>query len=448
VEVIPNARYEFAAWFLAAAKGAAPAKLRLAINGQPIGTTIQPTDPGTVPKQTDWKQFTFPYQNDVSTTIELSIETDEGNPNGVGVCIDDITFKPLFAITDTFIVNVLPQPSTTISGDAEMCRGVAVLDGGTDIGGIDFVTYRWYNINNNVTLGTDRMFNVPAAGTYEVEVGNGSCTNTASFTVLPGESMTIALNETDFEFCGNTTGFAIPYTVLDGVPQTYSLLFDASALAAGFTNVNSNALAPAEVQVPLPSSIQAGFYNATLKIENPTGCVEDFTTPISITVKIDPNSLMEQKWNDVIALYNAANNGGYAFQAFQWYKNGSPLAGETGSYIYLANDVLRSTDRYCVLLTLADGMGTQWMTCDFIPDDRGEDITLPTLANIGQVIFVQNVQQTYNVRLMDINGRTWSTQTLSSEQPTLTVPNRQGMYILRLQAADTDAVRTYRMIVQ
>ena len=72
-----------------------------------------------------------------------------------------------------------------------------------------------------------------------------------------------------------------------------------------------------------------------------------FETAVSIRVYY-PSSVMEQRWDDVICVLTHDYNGGYDFVAFQWYKNGEPLADENSYYLH---QVLEAGAEYSVLLT-------------------------------------------------------------------------------------------------
>src|SRR5690606_12469117 len=69
-------------------------------------------------------------------------------------------------------------------------------------------------------------------------------------------------------------------------------------------------------------------------------------------------------YDDILGVMNADYNGGYTFTAFQWYKNGLPLAGETNSYIY-SEDGFSASDIYSVQLT--NNAGKQIFSCGFSP---------------------------------------------------------------------------------
>jgi hypothetical protein len=445
VDVIPNTQYELAAWFVGALRGAAPAKLQFSVNNQVVGNVITTTDPGSTPTSTTWRQSSATWTNTTGVTAIISIEVADGSPASAGVCIDDITFRPLLTITDSFTVVVVPKPQPVISGDRELCRGSATLDAGADTNGNNFASYSWYKQNAPANiLGTNRNLNVTSAGTYIVKVNNGSCENADTTTITAGENLNVQLGENQFEICVSEQ-FYIPYTIVEGNPQTFDLIFDARGHDAGLSDLLNKPLTSNTLQIVLPKNVKAGYYDATLKIAATSGCANDFTATISISIKMNPNDLMRQKWNDVIALHNKANNPyGYEYLAYQWYKNGQILLGKNGSYLYLTDDVLRSTDRYSVLLTLTDG--TQFMTCDFVPDDRTAALSFPTFVNAGQMLVFNNVEQTYNVSIRAINGYIWSGQTLSPNNTTIAMPALQGMYILNLQTDNFN--ENYKILVK
>lgn len=448
IDVVPNMQYEFAAWFVKAIRNGDTPLLRFSVNNQAVGNVIIPTDPSTVPSSDSWKQFSCLYQNDVSTTITIAIEIANESPSGAGVCVDDITFAPLLAITDTFSVDIVQKPSPVISGDSILCHGTATLDAGADSNGNDFTSYGWYNSDDAaIIVGTDRTLTVNQSGTYMVIVNNGACENSDSKKVLPGDSLGVVLDENEISICSNEPYFSIKYTVTDGNPQLYSILYDIQAHTAGLTDLIDQPLTPNEIQIPLSGTVQSGFYNATLVIKTIVGCAADFESPILIDIQTDPNQLMEQKWNDVIALFNKNYNGGLEFIAYQWYKNGEILSGETGSYLYLKDDVLRSTDYYNVLLTLTDS--TQFMTCSFIPEDRSSgDLGFPTLVNVGQIVKVNGllIGKMYQITLLNLNGLVYSTQNISADNPTFAAPKNKGIYILNVR--NENVVKKYKIMVQ
>ena len=92
-----------------------------------------------------------------------------------------------------------------------------------------------------------------------------------------------------------------------------------------------------------------------------------------------PNTIFEQRYNDLLAVLTHDYNGGYDFTAFQWYQDNMPLQGETNSYL---NQQLNFNAEYSVLLT--DTNGVQLMSCPFIPTNRAEISIYPTIVKPGE----------------------------------------------------------------
>ena len=102
-----------------------------------------------------------------------------------------------------------------------------------------------------------------------------------------------------------------------------------------------------------------------------------------------PSTVLKQHWNDVVAVLTHDYNGGYDFTAFQWYKDGSLLTGETGYYL---NQKLEKGAEYSVLLT--DQSGTQLMTCPIRIGYEEPDIRVePTLVHKRQPVRCQVFQR-------------------------------------------------------
>ncbi len=78
-----------------------------------------------------------------------------------------------------------------------------------------------------------------------------------------------------------------------------------------------------------------------------------FTYPIYFSLYYSSN-IFKQKWDHIWAVYNEEYNDGYIFTAYQWYRNGKPIIGETKSW-YNNIEPFDPDDAYSVLLTRADG---------------------------------------------------------------------------------------------
>lgn len=442
IAVKAHTKYEIAAWFITAKQGDTPAQLQFTINDSPVGGTIIPPNSEEGNRQRHWQQFSYIWDSGDFTKAAISIETALGIADGAGVCIDDITFSAYLAITDTFEIKLDSIPQPIISGDSVICQGSAVLDAGTMDNGVPYSSYSWYN-SNGVPIGKNRTVAVNSPGKYTVEVAYQNCKETAFFIVGIGEEISVTIDSIA-EVCSGDSDFIIHHDLAGNV-DSYSILYDRDAKAAGFTDI-LNQTVNGEWTIPLPMNVYPGIYNAQVQVTggSATDCGVSNFVPIKIKVKYKAEDVMAQKWNDVIALLNAKYNGGFNFTAYQWYKNGEPIPGETSPYLYLRNEILSSDDAYSVLLTRDDGVIL--FTCDFIPTYRVIQNSVPTLVNTSQIIPLSVVSSKGSATFWDINGLLHSTQMVDSENKQIQAPAQKGMYILNL-VFDDDCSQ-YKMVVK
>jgi hypothetical protein len=152
--------------------------------------------------------------------------------------------------------------------------------------------------------------------------------------------------------------------------------------------------------------------------------------------------LIEQNWNDVIAVLNERYNGGLHFTAFQWYKSGSPIPGETKSYIYLPEG-LDMTAQYSVLLTLDDNR--QISSCTLRPIYNTDINTVPQIIQSSGILRMQS-PQACTLKIYNITGILIGTQQFGAETTDITIPLKSGMYILQATMAD-DTVKIFKITI-
>jgi hypothetical protein len=430
VDVTPNTTYRFGAWFSNAKNETVPVQLRFAFNGNPEGDVITPTNPVTpAGSVNNWKEHFVVWNSGNTTKAELSIVTIGTNADNTAVCIDDVMFSPYLPVNDTIKVNVTEIPEPEISGDTILCHGTATLDAG-----VAAETYKWLKIGSQTVLSSEKIFSPAEAGVYVVETSNGSCAATDTFSVAPAEILNVMMTNSTVAVCPDEAELTFAYQI-EG-KATYNVIFNNPV----FTNIYGATADGANIVIPLPVAVPSGDYAATLKFASTAACSESSEIPLKITVKINPNSLVRQKWNDVLALYNPDSNPyGYAYSACQWYKNGEPIAGETGSYLYLGTgNEFNPADRYAVLLTLADG--TTLMSCDFIPEEK-QLFAIQNPVRSGQKIKLAETEElTGTAAFYGIAGTLYSVRQIENNH--IVAPEKQGIYFLRFNG------QTIKIIVQ
>ena len=207
---------------------------------------------------------------------------------------------------------------------------------------------------------------------------------------------------------------------------------DSVGLSFDFNNPNIIASGLYDTIVPMPmdgylsipyANIRAGKYEAILAGYFYQRVV--FSENISLTF-LYPSSVLEQRWNDVVAVLAKDYNGGYEFVAFQWYKDGQILAGETRSYF---SEPFELGSEYSALLTEADG--TQLMTCPIIIE-KHTDITLyPTIVATAQQIHC-NVSLEGQLYLYDSTGKLYMHHSLNQGDNYISAPNVAGIYMAKI----------------
>lgn len=253
------------------------------------------------------------------------------------------------------------------------------------------------------------------------------------------------------EICGDDTDFPIHYTLQEGYLTSYSLLFDSVARLAGFEDVLNTPINNDDLNkyasVSIPRLVRPGNYEADLVFHDVNCLDNDLVFTVKFIIYY-PSSIIEQKWNDVLAVLNKKYNGGYTFSSFQWYKNGEPIEGATGSYYYL-NDgsYFNPNDVYRVdLVRLEDDYSIS--TCPIIPEFRLEDSSVyPTLVNGGGSVYVTTKNTGGQIRLWDSMGQLRKNLFVEKDSnTTIIMPMQKGIYLVEILLEDQTRKTTYIMV--
>jgi hypothetical protein len=308
-----------------------------------------------------------------------------------------------FALTDTFRVAVLDSLKPEIRGDAFLYYGSATLTVSDN-----YETYLWN------TGETTKTISVNAAGNYWVKVTDGDCRGSGIFTVQPAPEITVSLLKTEFEVCPDETTFEIAYQILVGEVGSAAVAINGRD-AACHVSTNEN-----KIMVET-GTLAPDIYDAELTVYDATYGTSQ-RLPISLMVKY-PSDIIAQRWNDIIGIMNETYNGGYRFTAFQWYKNGLVMAGETGSYIYSETE-FSTADTYSALLT--NSAGKQIFTCDFSP----EHLPASSVQTLVRPLQTLNLNANGIATVYDMVGTVYSIQNTVENQ--IVAPGKQGLYFLKL----------------
>lgn len=259
-------------------------------------------------------------------------------------------------------------------------------------------------------------------------------------------------------------------------PFAYSVHYDSLALSQGLQPLDSVLLLEDDwigqdtgiVRIPLfaPDSTRDRYprpdtYMVTLILHNGI-CQNDDSlcmaaTPVSLSY---PSWIMEQRFDDVIAVLSSQYNGGYEFDAYQWYRNSEPLIGETRPYLYLPQGLEGGTTEYSVSLTRT-GETAAYQTCPILVVPNAPNAVAPNYAYLSVVpTYVEKGNPVVNIlcresgdyAIYNALGVLLTSGTFTPGDHNayeVTLPAESGMYIFKLHSPATvkETDRTVRVIV-
>jgi hypothetical protein len=235
--------------------------------------------------------------------------------------------------------------------------------------------------------------------------------------------------------CADAGTWDIRFDAFGAATQVH-LRFDAHAHAAGLRDTLISI--PPDGLITLPITARAGKYKAQADLLFKGQVAQTLKVPI---VFLYPSFVLEQHWNDVVAVLTHDYNGGYDFIGFQWYENGVKLVGENNSYLYRP---LVMGAEYSAMLTEADG--TRLMCCPIIAMPQTDVSVFPTVSEPARIIHCY-VSCNARFTLYDAVGRLLQEDRLDPGDNPFLAPAVQGTYFVRIQT-DTDKTKILKLFVQ
>ncbi|MFN9109495.1 MAG: gliding motility-associated C-terminal domain-containing protein, partial [Bacteroidota bacterium] len=186
---------------------------------------------------------------------------------------------------------------------------------------------------------------------------NGVCpevnSSNATVTVIPNPTINLG---TSPSVCRGTTSASLPYSGVSGIPDRYSVDFDAAAEAQGFVDVTNQTLPANQIAITVPANALAGTYDATLKVRNSTTTCESVLYNFTVTVNpIVPASVsvVSDALNDEICVgetvtFTATATNGGGSPVYQWKVNGVNVGVNSDTY---TTTTLGNNDVVSVVMT-------------------------------------------------------------------------------------------------
>ncbi len=241
------------------------------------------------------------------------------------------------------------------------------------------------------------------------------------------------------EVCADDLLYEIIYKYYGTKPISYSIYYDNEAQSVGFKNVIDHPFCDTIFDtIPQPDIdyVRPNYYNVRLEFDNGICDPSVHGYDFQLLVKY-PSWIMEQNWNDVVAILNENYNGGYVFDKYEWYVNDRYLDVYTGSNLYL-NDIHIGDKVYVSLLREGDSRFVP--ACPIIIEDRSEldQSEYPVLVNTT-ILTKQNSRIHIKAKddgcyiLYDVYGKLICQDVYNDgDDFELYIPNISGCYILYL----------------
>lgn len=284
-------------------------------------------------------------------------------------------------------------------------------------------------------------------GTYTIIVyDENGCPSAPAEVIVESECLEVDIADNlKLVACADDRNVSVPFSVIKGYISGYDLVFDQKALKAGFSKDSSHMAADTLISLALPEMCRPDIYTAALIFKDVI--CDEILIPVSIEIHY-PQSIIAQKWNDVLAVQNAAYNGGYEFSAFQWYRNGSPMEGEVHPYYYSGqNTPFNAADVYHAVLTRADD-GVSIPTCPVAITQRTDVSAYPiqTVVPMGAPLKITGTDAgtKATARIYNAAGQLCAEAEISAGISEMAVPQTAGVYILYI---DCDGNRSQHRII-
>lgn len=354
---------------------------------------------------------------------------------GEGKCEEVKTFEfdlpNVTDMRDTIRTTICPGESYKLGENSYGSTGVYADTIPTEYG-CDNITVLYLNVLTDTTIydticSTDVLYidgvQVTESGKYSEKSLLGC--DSVVWDILVNESLVLGIDSV-ISVCATDDNIIIPYVEESGKLLQYAINFKDEEMSG----VSANDLLPENgvMIVPMIDGIEPNRYKATLSFGELACGGEDVDILVDVYY---PDSVIAQRWNDVLAVRNDIYNGGYEFVDYQWYKNNMPIEGATSSVLYVEGE-LDFDAEYSVMLTRVDGV--KEMVCAINPT-KFDDISVKEDA---VVVFTSEVSSEVNVKTSEsVQARIWSTTglliaeySLDKGDNVLNVANLQGVYLL------------------
>lgn len=313
--------------------------------------------------------------------------------------------------------------------------------------GCDNITVLYLNVLTADTIfdticSTDVLIvdNVRVTETGQYSVKSSLGCDSLIYDVLVNESLVLDVADV-ISVCATDENIIIPYGLVSGELLEFGISFEDEALVSA----SADKLKPDNLAmvIPMISGVEPNRYKARLTFGELACGADDIDVLIDVYY---PDSVIAQRWNDVLAVRNDAYNGGYEFVEYQWYKDGAMIDGETSSILYVEGG-LDFDAEYSVMLTRADGV--KEMVCAVQPTqfDNIQEEAIVVFSSLTSSSAEVKVSEPANVRMWNSMGLLVDEYRVNTGENVLSFSLRSGVYLLEF-IFDNGTRTTERIVIR
>ena len=326
--------------------------------------------------------------------------------NGVSYAqgIHEISGKNRYGCDSIVMLNVMRYTADTVDTTVTICSGEIY-----DFGGIPLTEEGHYEDTLRNEMGCDSVIK--------------------RLDLYVRQSLVIDLAANHISVCADYGSFLLPFRRINGETDGCAVSFGETFPGTDTIVVQATDTA---VTVSLPEGIVPGRYSGEAVFFN-VRCGNS-VLPFTLDV-LYPDSILVQRWNDVLAIRNADYNGGYVFSTYEWYHEGEALEDEVSSVLYREGG-LDFGSRYRVLLERKSD-GVRQFTCDIVPIEYevGSIEDIPRVWFHDGVMRV-SVKQAAQGLLYGVSGQLVRMFVMEEGENDLTENLPDGVYVLQVVYAD------------
>ena len=259
------------------------------------------------------------------------------------------------------------------------------------------------------------------------------CDSIVTLNLYVHERLLVDMQRT-IDVCADELSVPLQYTFTSGRTNTYSVVSEKPT----FPTIERTALpnlsldeVTGEFMFPIEQPAVPDIY--PLEFTFYDSISGNVIIPVSLVIHYS-DTILVQMWNDVIAIRDSTNNGGYVFTSYQWYKGGELIEGATGPYLYIDKGELEMDSvPYCVALSRE---GTTAVTsCPIYPTPHYDQFAFPSIVSVGQRQMAR-LPMSAVVSFYTVSGLCWSREAVKEGRSEVSVPSLQGIYVMIIEYAD------------